>query len=56
MADIVIFDTPPTAMLVDAVYLVRYIETALYVVRCEYARTQYILNLSAAAMMCMWSG
>ena len=44
MADIVIFDTPPTAMLVDAVYLVRYIETALYVVRCDYARTQYILK------------
>ena len=44
MADIVIFDTPPSAMLIDAVYLVRYIETALYVVRCDYARTQYILK------------
>lgn len=44
MADIVIFDTPPSAMLVEAVYLVRYIETALYVVRCDYARTQYILK------------
>ncbi len=44
MADIVIFDTPPSAMLVDAVYLVRYIETMLYVVRCDYARTQYILK------------
>lgn len=43
-ADIVIFDTPPSAMLVDAVYLVHYIDAALFVVRSNFARTQFVLK------------
>ncbi len=43
-ADVVILDTPPSAMLVDASILVKYVQSALYVVLCDYARRQYILK------------
>ncbi len=41
-ADIVILDTPPSAMLVDASLLVKYVKNALYVVMSDFARRQYI--------------
>ncbi len=43
-ADVVILDTPPSAMLVDASILVKYVKSALYVVLSDYARRQYILK------------
>ncbi len=43
-ADVVILDTPPSAMLVDASILVKYVHSALYVVLSDYARRQYIMK------------
>lgn len=43
-ADVVILDTPPSAMLVDAMILVKYVKSAIYVVMSDYARRQYILK------------
>ena len=42
IADIVILDTPPSAMLADAEMAVDYADLAVYVVLCDYARTSYI--------------
>ncbi|MDO4621740.1 MAG: polysaccharide biosynthesis tyrosine autokinase [Eubacteriales bacterium] len=44
MCDILILDTPPSAMLVDAMMLVKHVDLALYVVMYDYARRQYILK------------
>lgn len=41
-ADIVILDTPPSAILVDAMMLVRYVEAIVYVVMSDFARRRYI--------------
>lgn len=41
-ADIVILDTPPSAMLVDAMMLVRYVDSVAYVIMSDYARRRYI--------------
>ncbi len=43
-ADVVILDTPPSAMLVDTSILVRYVKSVVYVVMNDYARRQYILK------------
>ena len=40
--DLVILDTPPYAMLADAEMVVRYADAAVYVVMCDYARSQYV--------------
>jgi len=37
-ADIVIFDTAPSDLTADAAMLAKYVDAALYVVRCDYAR------------------
>lgn len=42
MTDIIILDTPPSAMLADAEMVVRYADAAVYVVMCDYARSQYV--------------
>ena len=42
IADIVVLDTPPSAMLADAEMAVPYADLAVYVVLCDYARTTYI--------------
>ncbi len=41
-ADIVILDTPPSGMLVDAAILVKYVKSAIYVVMSDFARRRYI--------------
>lgn len=41
-ADLIILDTPPSAMLVDAEMVVDYTDKAVYVVMCDYARSFYI--------------
>lgn len=41
-ADIVILDTPPSAMLVDAMMLVRYVDAVAYVIMSDFARRRYI--------------
>jgi len=40
--DLIILDTPPSAMLADAEMVVKYADAAVYVVMCDYARSQYI--------------
>lgn len=42
MSDIVILDTPPSAMLVDAMMLVRHVDAVAYVIMSDYARRRYI--------------
>ncbi|MBQ6478574.1 MAG: polysaccharide biosynthesis tyrosine autokinase [Erysipelotrichaceae bacterium] len=42
IADIVILDTPPSAMLVDAMLLSKYVDEAIYVIMSDYARTGVI--------------
>lgn len=44
MSDIVILDTPPSAVLVDAMMLVRHVDGVAYVVMNDYARRRYIVN------------
>lgn len=43
-ADIVILDTPPSAVLVDAMMLVRYVDAVAYVIMSDYARRRYIFE------------
>ena len=43
-ADIIILDTPPSAMLADAMLMVKYADAAIYVIMCDYARRQVILQ------------
>ena len=40
--DLIILDTPPSAMLADAEMVVKYADAAVYVVMCDYARSQYV--------------
>ena len=42
--DVVILDTPPSAMLVDAMMLVRHVDAIAYVVMSDYARRRYIFE------------
>ena len=44
MADVVILDTPPSAMLVDAMMLVRYVDAVTYVIMSDFARRRYIFE------------
>ena len=44
MADIVILDTPPSAMLVDAMLVAKYVDEAVYVIMADYARTSVIAD------------
>ena len=43
-ADVVILDTPPSAMLVDAMMLVRHVDAVAYVVMSDYARRRTIFD------------
>ena len=43
-ADIVILDTPPSAILVDAMMLMQYVDAVAYVVMSDFARRRYIFN------------
>lgn len=42
IADVIVLDTPPSAMLADAEMAVDYADLAVYVVLCDYARSAYI--------------
>ncbi len=42
--DMVVIDTPPSAVLVDAMMLVRHVDGVAYVVMNDYARRRYIVN------------
>lgn len=44
IADIVILDTPPSAMLVDATFVSKYVDEAVYVIMSDYARTSVIVD------------
>ena len=41
-ADIIILDTPPSALLVDAMLVAKYVDEAIYVIMSDYARTSVI--------------
>ncbi|MBR2552648.1 MAG: polysaccharide biosynthesis tyrosine autokinase [Erysipelotrichaceae bacterium] len=43
-ADIVILDTPPSAMLVDAVLVSKYADEAIYVIMADYARKSVVVD------------
>ncbi len=43
-ADIVILDTPPSALLVDAMMLVRHVDAVAYVIMSDFARRRYIVK------------
>jgi len=43
-ADIVILDTAPSELLADATALAKYVDAALYVVKCDYAKKNRIRN------------
>ena len=62
-ADVVVLDTPPSAMLVDAMMLVRHVDAVAYVIMSDYARRRYIikgveeLNTSGAPIVgCILNG
>ena len=44
IADIIILDTPPSAMLVDAMLVAKYVDEAIYVIMSDYARTGVIIE------------
>ena len=43
-ADIVILDTPPSAVLVDAMMLVRHVDAVAYVILSDFARRRFIIQ------------
>ncbi|MBR3358764.1 MAG: polysaccharide biosynthesis tyrosine autokinase [Solobacterium sp.] len=43
-ADVIILDTPPSAMLADAMLMVKNADLAVYVIMCDYARRPVILR------------
>ena len=62
-ADVVILDTPPSAMLVDAMMLVRHVDAVAYVVMSDFARRRYIFqgveelsNAGAPIVGCILNG
>lgn len=62
-ADIVILDTPPSAVLVDAMMLVRYVDGVAYVIMSDFARRRYIFegveeltSLGAPIVGCILNG
>lgn len=42
MADIVILDTPPSALLVDAMLVAKYVDEAIYVIMADYAKASVV--------------
>ena len=42
--DVVIMDTPPSAILVDAMILINYVDAVAYVVMSDFARRRFIFN------------
>lgn len=42
--DYIILDTPPSAMLADAMVMSNYVDAAVYVIMCDYARRQYVID------------
>ena len=42
--DYILLDTPPSAMLADAMVLSNYVDAAVYVIMCDYARRQYVID------------
>ena len=44
IADIVILDTPPSAMLVDATFVSKYVDEAVYVIMSDYARASVVAD------------
>jgi len=42
--DTIILDTPPSAMLADAMVMANYVDACVYVIMCDYARRQYIID------------
>ncbi|MDO4413613.1 MAG: formate--tetrahydrofolate ligase [Erysipelotrichaceae bacterium] len=42
--DLIILDTPPSAMLADAMMLANYVDATLYVIMYDYARRQYVID------------
>ena len=42
--DVVILDTPPSAILVDAMMLLSYVDAVTYVIMSDFARRRYIFN------------
>ena len=63
MADVVILDTPPSAMLVDAMMLVRHVDAVAYVIMSDFARRRYIFqgveelsNTGAPIVGCILNG
>lgn len=42
--DLIILDTPPSAMLADAMVLASYVDATLYVIMYDYARRQYVID------------
>ncbi|MCR5373224.1 MAG: polysaccharide biosynthesis tyrosine autokinase [Solobacterium sp.] len=42
--DVIILDTPPSAMLVDAMLVSKYVDEALYVIMCDYAKKSVVVN------------
>lgn len=44
MADMVILDTPPSAVLVDAMMLLKQVDGVVYVIMSDYARRSYIIR------------
>lgn len=44
ISDIIVIDTPPSALLFDAMMLVKHVDGVAYVVRNDYARRRYIVN------------
>ncbi|MBQ1467160.1 MAG: polysaccharide biosynthesis tyrosine autokinase [Solobacterium sp.] len=43
-ADVIILDTPPSAMLVDAMLVSKYVDEALYVIMCDYAKKSVVVS------------
>ena len=43
-ADVIILDTPPTAMLVDATIMMPYVDGVVYVVMCDFAKRSFIFR------------
>ena len=43
-ADVVVLDTPPSAVLVDAMMLVKHVDAVAYVIMSDYARRRYIFE------------
>ena len=43
-ADVIILDTPPSAMLVDAMLVSKYVDEAIYVIMCDYTKKNVVIS------------